>query len=115
MIGSASNNQFGLRFDRRACPTRSHLCVAGGTAKMRADWASVSGVSGVSPYPQLIEDYREEQRTKARQALIGAMPLALRQVGHSQSPRAFVVRQHGRDIGEPSETTRKTLGRAVKV
>ena len=58
MLGSALENKracphrvpFG-----RGCPTLSHLSAAGGTAKVCADWAFVSGVSPVSPNLKLID------------------------------------------------------------
>lgn len=115
MIGLASNKQPCVRFGRRACPTLSHLRDAGGTAKVRADWAFVSGGSVVSLYLELVEDYRKEKQTKPRQGLIGATPPALGQVGHARAPPTFLVRQQGRDTDEPSETTLKPLKRAVKV
>ena len=54
MNGSASK----CKSVARACPTQSHFAGADGTAKVCADWASVSGVSPVSPYLELIVDYR---------------------------------------------------------
>ena len=51
MLGLASNSDarhpLGLRFGWRGCPALSHLSAAGGTAKVCADWAFVSGVSPV--------------------------------------------------------------------
>jgi len=62
MLGSASKikaaRSLRERLGRGGRPTWSHLCDAGGTAKTRAVWAFVSGVSVVSPYLELIEDYR---------------------------------------------------------
>jgi hypothetical protein len=61
MLGSASKGKAvrsAPRFDQGVCPTWSHFCEAGGTAKVCVDWAFVSGVSVVSPYLKLIDDYR---------------------------------------------------------
>ena len=56
MLGSASKGKPVLR----ARLTLSHVSAAGGTAKVCADWAFVSGVSLVSPYLELIGDYRKK-------------------------------------------------------
>ena len=61
MAGSGSKSKPVVR----ARPTLSHVPTAGGTAKVRADWAFVSGVSLVSPYLRLLEDYRKEDQGTA--------------------------------------------------
>jgi len=66
-----------------------------------ADWAFVSGVSPVSPNLKLIHKAQEMHHGRA---LVGAPPLALRQVRLAQSPRTIVVRQHGRDADETGGT-----------
>jgi hypothetical protein len=62
MVASASEISVGCK--RRVllcrCPGLSHLRAAGGTAKVGADWAFVSGVSPVSPDLKLIDEYRME-------------------------------------------------------
>jgi hypothetical protein len=59
MHGSASKIKAtyppGVRFGRRVCLTWSRALGAGGTVKMGADWAFVSGVSPVSPNLKLID------------------------------------------------------------
>ena len=58
MLGSALENKRACPHRvpfRRCCPTLSHLPAAGGTAKVCADWAFVSGVSPVSPNLKLID------------------------------------------------------------
>jgi hypothetical protein len=65
MSGSASKNKpahpFGVYVSAGGCPTLSHMSGAGGTAKRRADWALVSGVSPVSPNLKLIERIQREK------------------------------------------------------
>lgn len=61
MLGLASKGKPTVR----ACPTLSHLLAARGTAKVRAEWALVSGVPVVSPYLKLIDDYRNGDWGKA--------------------------------------------------
>ena len=78
------------RLASRPCPTLSHLSAAGGPAKVCANWAFVSGVSPVSPYLELIDDYRNGERERQRRALVRALPSAPRQVGHVQSLPMFV-------------------------
>jgi hypothetical protein len=52
-----------VRFGRGGCLTLSHLPAAGGTAKVRADWAFVSGVSPVSPNLKLIDKIQSGKGT----------------------------------------------------
>jgi hypothetical protein len=65
MSGSASKNKpahpFGVYVSAGGCPTLAHMSGAGGTAKRRADWAFVSGVSPVSPNLKLIERIQREK------------------------------------------------------
>jgi hypothetical protein len=89
---------------RGVCPTRSHLLHASGAAKTGADWAFVSGVSLVSPSMTLIEEYRVGDEERHWKGLIGALPLALRQVGQVQRCQGLRVRQQGRDTCETAET-----------
>lgn len=108
MLNSASKIK-ALRLLRKrlgwvACPTPSRVQAAGGTEKVPADWAFVSGVSPVSPNLKLIEDYRNEEWESHGRALVGATPHALRRVDFAQSPQTIVVRQHGRDTGETGGT-----------
>jgi hypothetical protein len=110
MLGLASEINTGMSVQRvRAArgvgPTWSHVRATGGTAKTRADWALVSGVSLVSPYLKLTEDYRTGKQVRHRQPLVAALPPALRQVGQVQQPCGFKVRLQGRDTGETGETT----------
>jgi hypothetical protein len=65
MLGLASKGKPAVR----ACPTLSHVLAARGTAKVRADWAFVSGVSAVSPYLGLIDDYRNGDWGKAAKGI----------------------------------------------
>jgi hypothetical protein len=61
-----------VRFGRGGCLTLSHLSAAGGTAKVHADWAFVSGVSPVSPNLKLIDRIQSGKGTggiSCRQAL----------------------------------------------
>ena len=88
MAGSGSKSKSAMR----ACPTLSHVPAAGGTAKVRADWAFVSGVSLVSPYLELIEDYRKGDWERQWRALIALTRPLLGQVGQPQQPRGFKVR-----------------------
>ena len=74
MLGSASKIR--VAYHRRDCgrgsPTLSHLPAAGGTAKVCADWAFVSGVSPVSPNLKLIDRIQSGKGTRGisrRQAL----------------------------------------------
>ena len=59
MLGSASKIKTAytpsVHIGGRGSPTLSHLSGAGGTAKVCADWAFVSGVSPVSPNLKLID------------------------------------------------------------
>jgi hypothetical protein len=71
MAGSGSKNKPVVR----ACPTLSHVLAAGGTAKVCADWAVVSGVSPVSPYLRLLEDYKKEDQERQWRAIIALTPL----------------------------------------
>jgi hypothetical protein len=77
------------------CLRQSHVSAAGGTAKVRADWTFVSGVSPVSPYLKLLEDFRRKDRERQGEALIGALPRVLGQVGQVQRYQGFKVRQQG--------------------
>ena len=96
MLGSASKIKAvyppGV-FGWRVCPTLSRVSSAGGTAKKRVDWAFVSGVSPVSPYLKLIDEYRNGEWKRHGRALVGATPPALRQVGRVQQAQGFKVRQ----------------------
>jgi hypothetical protein len=56
-----------------ACPTRSRLWPAGGTAKMRVDWMFVSGVSLVSPVLELLERL-QNGKTETAGAAINSPP-----------------------------------------
>jgi len=103
MLGSGSKTKAGIS---APCPTWSRVRRAGETAKVRVDWAIVSGVSPVSPYLELIYDYRNGEWERHRRALVGALPCALRQVGPVQQPCAFKVRQQGRDTRETGGTVR---------
>jgi len=66
MLGSASKisaaRPLRQSLDWGACPSRSRVRDAGGTAKVPADWASVSGVSPVSPGLKLIDRTQEKAR-----------------------------------------------------
>lgn len=88
MAGSGSKNKPVVR----ACPTLSHVLAAGGTAKVRGKSAFVSGVSLVSPYLRLLEDYRKEDRERQRRAVIARARPLLGQVGQAQQARGFKVR-----------------------
>ena len=88
MAGSGSKSKPVVR----ARPTLSHVPAAGGTAKVCADWAFVSGVSLVSPYLRLLEDYRKGDWERQWRALIALTPPLLGQVGQAQQPRGFKVR-----------------------
>jgi hypothetical protein len=59
----------GVRFGRRGCPTWSRAPSAGGTAKMGADWAFVSGVSPVSPYLKLRERIQRKKGGYGREGI----------------------------------------------
>jgi hypothetical protein len=120
MLGSASKIEAAspprVRFGRRACPTLSQARAAGGTAKVCVDWAFVSGVSPVSPYLELIDNYRNEDGNRHRQALVGVPARALGQVGQTQQSCAFKVGQQGRDTGETGGTARPSQpGEGAKV
>jgi hypothetical protein len=108
MLGLASNIKVAwplrVYFGRGVRPTWSRARHAGGTAKVCVDWAFVSGVSLVSPYLELIDDYRNGEWERHGRALVGALPCALRQVGPVQQPRGFKVRQQDRDTRETGET-----------
>jgi hypothetical protein len=73
MLGSASkvNAAYppGVRFGQRGCPMWSHVADAGGTAKRRADWASVSGVSPVSPNLKLMERIQRRKHGYGRKGV----------------------------------------------
>jgi hypothetical protein len=73
MIGSGSKIKAaylpGVRFGRRGCPTWSRASGAGGTAKVCADWAFVSGVSPVSPYLKLIERIQRKKGGYGREGI----------------------------------------------
>ena len=53
----------------RVGPMLSHLPAAGGTVKMGADWAFVSGVSPVSPYLKLIERIQRKKGEYGREGI----------------------------------------------
>ena len=84
MLGSASKTKAAdppsARFAQRVCPTRSHMPSARGTAKVRADWTFVSGVSPVSPKLKLIQ----KKRMETAGGLIPATPPPLGQLGQVQ-------------------------------
>ena len=73
MHGSASKIDAayppGVRFGRRVCLTWSRALGAGGTAKVCADWAFVSGVSPVSPYLKLIERIQRKKGGYGREGI----------------------------------------------
>jgi pheromone shutdown protein TraB len=58
-------------YDRVIGLTLSRLWPTTGTAKMRVDWAFVSGVSLVSPSLKLIDEYRMGDKERHWKALIG--------------------------------------------
>ena len=60
-----------VSFGRHGCPVLSHLSAAGGTAKRRADWAFVSGVSPVSPNLKLIERIQKKKVGNGRKGISG--------------------------------------------
>ena len=53
----------------RVGPMLSHLPAAGGTVKMGADWAFVSGVSPVSPNLKLMERIQRRKRGYGRKGI----------------------------------------------
>ena len=73
MRGSASKTKAiypaRVRFGRHGCPMLSHLSAAGGTAKVCADWAFVSGVSPVSPYLKLIDRIQRKKGGYGREGI----------------------------------------------
>jgi hypothetical protein len=73
MRGSASKTKATyparVRFGRHGCPMLSHLSAAGGTAKVPADWAFVSGVPSVSPYLKLIERIQRKKGGYGRKSI----------------------------------------------
>jgi len=101
MLGSGSKTKAAIS---TPCPTWSRVRRACETAKLRVDWAFVSGVSPVSPYLKLLEDYRKKDQKRHGEALIGALPRVPGQVGQVQRWQRFKVRQQGRDTGETGET-----------
>ncbi len=84
-----AQRQTSVRFDQCICPAWSHFSDAGGTTKVCADWAFVSGVSVVPPYLELIEEYRNGDWKRHGRGLVGATPPALRQVGQAQQSRGL--------------------------
>ena len=113
MLGLASKVKAGHRRRARLAPSAclrwSRAANARGTAKTRADWEFVSGVSPVPPNLKLID--RQQQWKRHRRPLVGATPPALRQVRQAQAPQTFVVRQQGRDTGETTGTAENPLNR----
>ena len=92
MLGSVSNTKAGKaapRLSQGVCPTLSRGQRAGGTAKVCADWALVSGVSLVPPYLELIEEYRSGEWNRQGEGLVGATIAVPGQVGQAQQSRAF--------------------------
>ena len=73
MHGSASKIKAaylpGAQFSRRGCPTWSRASGAGGTAKVCANWAFVSGVPPVSPYLKLIERIQKKKVGDGRKGI----------------------------------------------
>jgi hypothetical protein len=73
MLGSASKNKGAwpprVPFGRLGSPMLSHLSEAGGTAKVCANWAFVSGVSPVSPDLKLIERIQRKKRGYGRKGI----------------------------------------------
>jgi len=100
------------RVGRGICSTLSRRWGAGGTAKMRADWAFVSGVSLVPAYLKLIEEYKTEEWKRHGRELVGATPPVPGQVGQAQQSRGL----QGEAIGVKQSCNRdRTIFRTVKV
>jgi hypothetical protein len=95
MRGSASKSKTRHsahgRYGQRGCLTLSHLSLPGGTAKVCADWAFVSGVSPVSPNLKLID---RTQNKKGRGS-ISCRP----------TPSAETARTSAKVSGISAETT----------
>jgi hypothetical protein len=99
MLGLASKTKAAglprVGSNRVFVPRRPACVDADGTGKMRANSAFVSRVPPVSPYLELIEDYRKGKWRSHGDALIGPRLPALRQVGPAQRWRGFPVGQQG--------------------
>jgi hypothetical protein len=96
MLGSALKTKAAVLVPRvcsgYVCPTLSRVRNAGGTEKVCADWAFVSGVSLVPPFLELIEEYRNGEWKRQGEGLVGATLAAPGQARQVQRWQAFVVR-----------------------
>jgi hypothetical protein len=95
-----------VRVSRGVCPTCSHVPTAGGTAKMRADWAFVSGVSLVSPYLELLDKRRKWRVGKAVEGINRSRAPFTETGGTGATTTRFQGETTGARLRRDSETVR---------
>jgi hypothetical protein len=82
----------------RVGPMLSHLPAAGGTVKMGADWAFVSGVSPVSPNLKLIERIQKKKVGNGRKGISGGYAPCAETGGTGGTSQARVEVQRARPL-----------------